>query len=52
MAATESSDPSEPRPPLGSWPRTYVATMVLAAVTIALLWALTAFGNTPMGSVR
>jgi hypothetical protein len=42
----------EPPPPLGSWPRTYAATIGLAVLVIALLWLLTAFGNVPLGSVR
>ena len=39
-------------PPLGSWPRTYIATLVLAVVVIALLWLLTATCNIPLGSAR
>ncbi len=42
----------EPQPPLGSWPRTYAATIGLAVLVIALLWLLTAFGNVPLGIVR
>jgi hypothetical protein len=40
------------RPPLGSWARTYAATIALAVLMIALLWLLTAFGNTPLGAAR
>jgi hypothetical protein len=39
-------------PPLGSWNRTYVATMALAVLVIALLWLLTATCNIPLGSAK
>ena len=52
MVDAPSPAPAESRPPLGSWPRTYALTMVLACVVIALLWLLTAYGNTPLGSAR
>lgn len=44
--------PGETPPPLGSWPRTYALTMLLAVVVMLLLWLLTAYGNTPLGSAR
>ncbi|MFN6147582.1 MAG: hypothetical protein ACK5AL_14565 [Planctomycetota bacterium] len=46
------ADTPEPPPPLGSWRRTYAATIALALVVIALLWLLTALGNVPLGSAR
>lgn len=54
MQTTPSPGPAdspEP-PPLGSWRRTYAATIVLALVVIALLWLLTSLGNVPLGSAR
>ncbi|MFN7591449.1 MAG: hypothetical protein ACK501_09270 [Planctomycetota bacterium] len=52
MAPASSHDPGDAPPPFGSWPRTYAMTMVLAVVVILLLWLLTAYGNTPLGSAR
>lgn len=52
MAPASSHDPGDARPPFGSWPRTYAMSMVLAVVVILLLWLLTAYGNTPLGSAR
>lgn len=52
MAPASSHDPGDARPTFGSWPRTYAMTMVLAVVVILLLWLLTAYGNTPLGSAR
>lgn len=52
MAPAPSHDPGQATPPFGSWPRAYALTMVLAVVVILLLWALTAFGNTPLRSTR
>jgi hypothetical protein len=50
--APSSPGSGDERPPLGSWPRTYLLTMALAVVVMALLWLLTAYGNTPLGSAR
>lgn len=53
MHAPTAPDPAgDPRPPLGSWPRTYAATIVLAIVVMLLLWWLTVAANTPLGSAR
>lgn len=52
MATPPTSAPDAPPPPLGTWTRTYVATMVLAVVVIACLWLLTATCNVPLGSAR
>lgn len=42
-------DPAEGRPPLGSWPRTYLVTLVWAALVIALLRWMTTTYNQPLG---
>lgn len=52
MAPASSHDPGDAPPPFGSWPRTYLLSMLLACVVMALLWLLTAYGNTPLGSAR
>jgi len=52
MVPAPSHDPGEAPPPFGSWPRTYALTMILAVVVMLLLWLLTAYGNTPLGSAR
>jgi hypothetical protein len=57
MHAPAAPDPKgpnadEPAAPLGSWPRTYAATIALAIVVMLLLWWLTAAANTPLGSAR
>lgn len=52
MATAPSPDSGDAPPPFGSWPRTYALTMVLAVVVMMLLWLLTAYGNTPLGSAR
>jgi hypothetical protein len=53
MHAPTAPDPAgDPRPPLGSWPRTYAASIALAIVVMLLLWWLTAAANTPLGSAR
>ena len=35
-------DPTQPAPPFGSWPRTYLLVCAIAALVIALLYWLTA----------
>ena len=51
MATTEPTDPID-ETPARSRARSYVATIVLAIVMIALLWLLTVNCNVPLGSVR
>ena len=51
MAEPNDRFPDE-SPPLGSWKRTYIATIALAIAIIALLWLLTATCNIPLGSAR
>ncbi len=50
--SSAAPEPSASRPPLGSWPRTYAATIAVAIAVIALLWVLTAKWNVPLGSAR
>jgi hypothetical protein len=52
MHVDPNQAPSESPPPLGSWARTYWATIGLAVLVIALLWLLSATCNVPLGSAR
>lgn len=47
MDASPSPVPS--RPPLGSWPRTYLLVCVLAVAVMLLLHLFSAHYNVPMG---
>lgn len=44
--------PVDPRPPFGSWSRTYWLAGVAAVLVMLLLWWLTAAWNHPPGAGR
>ena len=52
MASDLQRQSVDPPPPLGSWSRTYAATILLAIVVIVLLWLLTAQCNVPIQGAR